>query len=142
MKNIIKFSLIGALSIFSLAQAADIDTVTVTPNKNELFAHQNYPMRSDEFYKFKREYQLSNGMTLTLSMSDVGSLMYAQLNDQPKERIVATNSNTFLSRQSNLKMHINVRSDDEVSGEVYIPVGVAATDNGNVQLQRVTVSLK
>lgn len=131
MKHLIQFSFIAALAISPLVHAANVDTVTVTPNTAELFTQDRYPMQADEFYKFKRAYTLSNGMTL--SVYDIGSMKYAQLNDGARERIVATSHNTFVSTKSSLQMHINVQSDDEVNGEVFIPSAATLADSGAVQ---------
>ena len=132
MKNLIQLSFIGALTLFSAVQAAEIDKVTVTPDKKEMAAQHRYPMRQDEFYKFKRTYELSNGMTL--SLFNQGNLMYAKLNDQQSERIIANSGSAFSSTKSALKMHIDVMENGEVSGEVFIPVTSVATNNSEGQM--------
>jgi len=143
MKNLIKLSFIGALTMFSATQAsyaAEVDTVTVMPNNSQFLTTNRYPMRSIEFFKFKRVYDLSNGMTLTLSSDS--AVMYARLNDGPKERIVATSTSSFSSTESKLNMHINIQRDDEASGEVYIPVGSATADLDGAHQQYIVASFK
>jgi hypothetical protein len=128
MNKLIVFSLLGALSLSSLAQNSDVNTVTVSPNKEAFIAHHRYPMQADEFYKFKRTYELSNGMTV--SLFNRGSLMYAKVGDQRPERLVATASNTFYSTKSALKLKINLLENGDVNGEAFIPIPAPTANNG------------
>ncbi|MET3108113.1 hypothetical protein AAKU67_002443 [Oxalobacteraceae bacterium GrIS 2.11] len=124
MNNLIKLSIIGALGIFSSVQASEIDRVTVTADKAESSLQQHYPMAESDFYPFLKTYELSNGMTLTLS--NLGSLLVAQLNGGPKEHIVATSRHSFISKTSGLQLQIRLE-DDRVSGEVYLPMTTAVS---------------
>jgi hypothetical protein len=127
MKKLIIFSLLGALSLSSIAQTSDVNTgtatVTVTPKKDVFLAQHRYAMQSDEFYKFKRAYELSNGSTV--SLYNRGSLMYAKLDGGIPERIVATSGNTFFSTKSDLKLKINLLDNGDAIGEAYIPTKIA-----------------
>jgi len=76
-------------------------------------------MSESEFAKFKRTYELSNGNTLSLfSRSD---MKYAKLGDGTWHRIDATSPNSFISKDRQLTMEINLKDDDMVSGYLLMP---------------------
>ena len=126
MKKLILLSFLSALSLAAVAQSTDVNTVTVTPNKADFLAQHRYPMQGDEFYKFKRAYDLSNGMTV--SVYNRGPIMYAKLDNRQPERIVAISSNTFLSTKSDLKLKINVEENGDAHGEAFIPAVASASN--------------
>lgn len=132
MNKLIIFPLLGslslALSLPLLAQNSDVNTVTVSPDRAAFIEQHRYPMQPDEFYKFKRTYELSNGMTV--SLFNHGTFMYAKLNGQRPERLIATGSNTFYSTQSALKLKINLLDNDEARGEVLIPISATPEKKG------------
>ena len=130
MKNIFVCLLTGALSLCAATQAADVETVTVVP-KPVTAGSVHYPMMPDEFYKFIQVYTLSNGMELALFSK--GPVMYAKLNEQAPERIIATAPNAFQSNNSKLKVRIDLTDNDEVSGEAYIPVRTVNMANSDEQ---------
>jgi hypothetical protein len=92
--------------------------ISGTPLNHE--GMQIYPQMSEsEFTKFKRTYELSNGNTLALfSRSD---LKYAKIGDGNWHRIVATGPNSFISKDRQLQMEINVQNDETVSGYLLMP---------------------
>jgi len=126
MKKLFIVSLLSVLPLSVMAQESSINanikldnnTVTVTPKKSDFLGQRRYPMRSDEFYKFQRCYELSNGSTVTLYSR--GPIMYAKINDGQAERLTATSRNTFYSSKTILKLKINLLDNDEVSGEAYL----------------------
>ena len=118
MNKLFLFPLLGALSLSSVAQTLNANTVNVTANR-EIELNHRYPMMPDEFYKFVGTYDLSNGMSL--SMFNRGSFLYAQLNDQLRHRIVATTPDTFVSMDKQLKIKVDLDENGEASGEVYLP---------------------
>jgi len=130
MKKIL-FIFVGTLSLSALAQTTDNETVTVRPKLDYSLTGSHYPMQHDEFYKFVRVYELSNGMQI--SLYECGRAFCAKLNERTPERIVATASNNFHSTASNLRMHIVVDGSDKASGEVVIPSAYLATANSGDQ---------
>ena len=119
MKKLIILSFLSAVSLTSFAQSDDVTTVTVTPNKSAFLTTHRYAMQGDEFYKFQRAYDLSNGSTVSLYKR--GPLMYAKLDGRAPERIVATSGNTFYSTKSDLKLKIHLHEDGAANGEVFLP---------------------
>jgi len=126
MKKLIILSFLSALSLGAIAQTSDVNTVTVTPKNADFAAQHRYPMQGDEFYKFKRAYELSNGMTV--SLYNRGPMMYAKLDNRQPERIVATSSNTFFSTKSDLRLKIHLDDNGEAHGEAFIPAVASASN--------------
>ncbi|PRC94852.1 hypothetical protein [Solimicrobium silvestre] len=140
MNKLFVFSFLSALSLSSLAQTSNVETITMTADKEGMLRAQKYTMLPDEFYNFVGTYELSNGMTLSLYSRS--SEMFAQLNNQARLRIIATASNSFISLDRQLKMRIDLDQNGEASGEVYIPVPspvIASSDNGNQQFKVLTL---
>ncbi|PRC93508.1 hypothetical protein S2091_1895 [Solimicrobium silvestre] len=87
-------------------------------------------MSDDEFYKFKQTYELSNGNTLSLFSRFNNK--YAKLGDGTWHRIVATGPNSFVSKDHQLKMEINLQNDDKVSGYLLMPAASPAVAGNDV----------
>lgn len=120
MRTMIVFSLLSALSLPVLAQSSDVNSVTIKPHITNPTAQQHYYMSPDEFGRFVATYDLSNGMSLSLYYK--GFTMYAKLNNEFPDRLVATSMNSFESKDSMLRIHINLSNEGEASGEVQIPI--------------------
>jgi hypothetical protein len=118
MKRLIVISAISMLSLAVSAQtASDVDTVKISADQSIYLPSQTYRMGSDEFYKFKGAYSLSNGMTL--SLFERGRSMYAQIDGQDKHQIVATAANAFVAKDLQLKMRIDLQENGEPKGELF-----------------------
>lgn len=115
MRTMIVFSLLSALSLPVLAQSSDVSSVTIKPE-----VKQHYRMNLDEFGQFVAIYDLSNGMSIALY--NRGNNMYAKLSNEFPERIFATSGNSFESKESLLKIRIDLKDNGEVGGEVQIPI--------------------
>lgn len=72
-----------------------------------------------DYADYVREYNLSNGMTMRVFPR--GLSMYASLDNGAWHKLVATQGNTFVALDRQLKMHIDL-VDDEASGEVLLVV--------------------
>lgn len=120
MRTMIVFSLLSALSLPVLAQSSDVSSVTIKPHSIKPEVQQHYRMSPDEFGQFVATYDLSNGMSITLF--NRGFNLYAKLSNESPERIVAMSGNSFVSKESLLKIRIDLKDDGEVGGEVQIPI--------------------
>jgi hypothetical protein len=124
MKKLAICALLSVLSFPVVAQEdKKVESVTITDsNLRIIVPSKRYRMLPEEFYNFKGSYDLSNGMTL--SLSDRGSRMYAKLNNQDWHQIVAIAENAFVALDEKLKMRIDLKDNGEVSGEVLIAVAL------------------
>lgn len=120
MRTMIVFSLLSALSLPVLAQSSDVNSVTIKAHSTNPEVKKHYRMSPDEFGQFVATYDLSNGMSLTLF--NRGSILYAKLSNESAERIVATSGNSFESKESLLKVRIDLKDNGDVGGEVQIPI--------------------
>jgi|GEM_PF-2393891 len=127
------FTAYFALPAVAMAQDARPPEVNISGVPLNHDANHNYPIMSEyEFAKFKRTYELSNGDTLTL-LSQF-NMKYAKLGDGNWHRIDATASNSFVSRDRKLKMEINLKDDDTVSGYLWMPAAPPAVAGNDVTL--------
>ncbi|MES2150842.1 MAG: hypothetical protein V4508_13755 [Pseudomonadota bacterium] len=106
MKHTILFLMLGALSLAATAQDP-AESITVQGHKPQ--AAPRYHMYADEFAEFKGGYELSNGKTLYLLT--VGTLMYAQVDDQRRQRIVATGPHSFIALEPAQPMSMRIERD-------------------------------
>jgi hypothetical protein len=126
MKKLVICALLSVLA-FPVAAQEDkkLESVTITDsNLRIIVPSKRYRMMPEEFYNFKGSYDLSNGMTLTLS--DRGYRMYAKLNNQEWHQIVAIAENAFVALDEKLKMRIDLKDNGDVGGEVLIAVPLAS----------------
>lgn len=134
MRTMIALSLLSALSLPALAQNDDINSVTIKSHPNK-----HYRMSPDEFERFVATYDLSNGMSISLYYK--GFTMYAKLNNEFPDRLVATSLNTFESKDSALKIRIDLNDFGDASGEVQIPI-VSSALAGNKATSYMVVALR
>ncbi|MFC5473923.1 hypothetical protein [Paraherbaspirillum soli] len=139
MKHIVLILILSALSLTAAAQtASDNQTVEVTgPTLRIDLPSQYHRMQPEEFYDYMRSYDLSNGMTLNLFYR--GRQMYAEVEDQGRHEIVSTASNVFVALDKQLKMTINLRGDNDASGELLMVVPAQHLANGGVIGERLMV---
>lgn len=135
MKKLIVMSTLSLLSLTVSAQtSAEVDTVKISADQSIYLPSQAYGMRSDEFYKFKGAYSLSNGMTL--SLFERGRTMYAQIDGQDRHQIIATAANAFVAKDQQLKMRIDLKENGDASGELFYRVSVQVSAETQVPQQR------
>lgn len=136
MKKILLVSLLGLTTLIASAQsnpATDTITVPAPSLKIEVPEHLRR-MDSDEFYVYKGAYDLSNGKVLTLSQR--GSQMYAEVEDEGMHRIVATAANAFVALDRQLQMKIDIHDDGSVDGELLMVVPAKQLADGSYSQAR------
>jgi len=124
MKKLILLALVSATSFVlpatAMAQEAKTPEVNISGPSLTLKGDQTvHYMDETEFAKFERAYDLSNGDTLSLFSRS--NRKFAKLGDGRWHAIVATGHNSFMSKDRQLKMEINLQSEDEVSGYLLMP---------------------
>jgi hypothetical protein len=141
MKNLTLLALAGAATLVAtfvspvVAMAQDVKPPEVNISGVHVKRDENPMTRymsEYEFTKFKRTYELSNGDTLSLFSRS--NLKYAKLGDGNWHSIVATGSNSFVSMDHQLKMEINLKDDETVSGYLWIPASSPAVAGNDVTL--------
>lgn len=151
MKKIVLFSIISALSLVTMAQTSTtqtpamqdesaVDTVNLSPGNRITLPERRYYMSPDQFYDFKGSYSLANGMTLSMYSTSFG-LMYARLNNQESHRIIATEANTFVALDKQLKMHIDLKDNGDAGGYVLMALPSQISANGDVIGDRLVVGI-
>lgn len=140
MKALMLFSILGALSLSAAAQTAQDpadpqqQVVPVKGNEYRIDLPSNHhKMWPSDYYNYINHYSLSNGMTLSISKH--GDSMYASVDDTP-HKIAAIAPNTFVALDKQLKMHINLLDNGDVSGDVLMVVPAQKLSDGTVQGER------
>ena len=124
MKHSILFILSGALALACSAQTLGDVEVTV-PGKKAAPVVATYKMWPEELKPFKGEYFLSNGMTLFVTGQ--GRRMFAQVDRQTRREVVATAPGKFVALDRKLSMHIDLKDNGDVGGELSFVNEAAAT---------------
>jgi len=133
MKNLVLSSLLGLMALAANAQTAPNDTtVTISGPKSDVMEHVR-PMPADEFNRFAGSYELSNGNSLALFTR--GLKKYAALHGESWHELVATSANSFVAKDSQLKIDIYRDDNGAVHGDVYIPINVAQTADGRTGVE-------
>ncbi|RZT04373.1 hypothetical protein SAMN05216319_3845 [Duganella sp. CF402] len=83
-----------------------------------------------ESREFRGTYELSNGQLLTLTA--VGNIMYGEVGEQGRHRMVATRHNTFVALDRKLQVRIDRGQDGETSGEVLVAVPMRIAETGEI----------
>ncbi|WP_295751394.1 hypothetical protein [Undibacterium sp.] len=140
MNKLFVISALSVLSFVASAQTAtEVETVRISGEQSIVLPSETYAMRSDEFYKFKGSYSLSNGMSL--SLFERGRSMFAQIDDQERHQIVATASNAFVAKDQQLKMRIDLKDNGEVGGELFYLAPTQASTEGQLPHQKLMVAV-
>ena len=140
MKKLIAISVLSALSFAAYAQtSSDVATVEISGDKSINLPSKIYRMDSDEFYKFKGSYFLSNGMTL--SLFERGRTMFARIDNQDRHQIVASASNAFVAKDLQLKMRIDLADNGDVSGELTYVVPSQINAENQVTKQKLVTAV-
>ena len=121
MKKIILVGILALSSVAALAQSGTDNQGNVTVSgvspKYDL-ANGVRPMSADEFGRFAGSYDLANGKSLSLFSR--GLKKYAVVEGGARHEIVATRANTFVSKDQQLKMTIDLADNGDASGELLI----------------------
>ncbi len=126
MKKLIFAALLAAATTGAGAQStpstSEEERVTVTRPSSIRIEVPEHIRRftSEEFRPYKAVYDLSNGSTVTLSR--VGSHMYAEIDALGRHEIVGTASNAFVALDRQLKLRIDLGGDSGASGELLMVV--------------------
>jgi hypothetical protein len=115
MKTVIFVAILGALGLAGGAQADDGHGADKAPQAGirRVWIENLQP--------YQREYQLSNGETVTLTKR--GNLMYAYLSSGPWHRVEATGRGSFAALDGSLKLHVDLRDDETVQGWLSLAPG-------------------
>ncbi len=113
MKTVIFVAMLGALA--GGAQAEDGQGADKAPHAGirRVWIENLQP--------YQREYQLSNGETVTLTKR--GNLMYAYLSSGPWHRVEATGRGSFAALDGSLTLHVDLRDDETVQGWLSLAPG-------------------
>jgi hypothetical protein len=129
MKKLVLLAVLGAMALTAVAQTAPKDeTVTISGSKAESM-QQTRSMTPAEFYQFTGSYALSNGDSLALFTR--GQKKYAALHGEAWHEIVATSANSFVAKDSQLKIDIYREEDGLVHGDLYLPKAGTQTADGS-----------
>ncbi|MFZ6748099.1 hypothetical protein [Undibacterium sp. Ren11W] len=140
MKQLFAISVLSMLPFLASAQtAADVETVNISGDQSIHLPSQIYRMSSDEFYKFKGAYSLSNGMSL--SLFERGRAMYARIDGQDQHQIIASAANSFVAKDLQLKMRIDLNDNGEASGELFYLLPSQVSADNQVVKQRWVVAV-
>lgn len=115
MKSVIFAVMVGALGLAGGAQAEDGQGADKVPPKSVR------RVWIENLQPYQREYQLSNGETVTLTQR--GNLMYASLSSGPWHRVEATGRGSFEALDGSLKLHVDLKDDETVAGWVSLAPG-------------------
>lgn len=93
-----------AFSAFAIAQTAPVtESVTISSVREKIeLPSQVYKIRSAEFNDVKGQYDLENGMILTVQST--GRRMYAEMDNMSKVELVAAAPNIFVAKNKQLKL--------------------------------------
>ena len=122
MKQLLLFVAMGLLAVS--AQAQEVDQVRVAGQKVAT-PLPHYKMWKDDFKPFKGEYTLSNGLILAVSSS--GQKKFAQVGNLGRHEIVPVGPDRFEALDAKLSLHIDLRENGEVGGELSYYDDVPAT---------------
>lgn len=142
MKAIIVASILAVIASTANAQSAgDSNTVTINAAGPVItLPAAARPMTSSEFGKFTGSYSLSNGKSLTLFVR--GSAKYAAIEGEGSHILVAKSGNSFVAKDKQLAMTIELHDHAEPSGEVLIAVPGERLANGEMSQKVVKLSMQ
>lgn len=91
-------------SAFAIAQTVPVtESVTISSVREKIeLPSQVYKIRSAEFNDVKGQYDLENGMILTVQST--GRRMYAEMDNMSKVELVAAAPNIFVAKNKQLKL--------------------------------------
>jgi hypothetical protein len=128
MKKFALLFILGAAALPSFAQTAPADSMVTISGAKSGMKEQVRAMPADEFNQFTGSYELANGDSLALFTR--GQKKYAALHGDAWHEIVATSANSFVAKDSRLKLDIYREDDGSVHGDVYLPKNDTQTADG------------
>jgi len=141
MKTLLLLPMLGALALSAAAQTSQEQAdpqqqvVPVKGNEARIDLPDHYhKMWPNDYSAYLKTYSLSNGMAL--SIFSRGDTVYATV-DHIWHRIVATSPDTFVALDKQLKMHIQLLENDEVSGDLLMVVPAQRLSDGSVLGEKV-----
>jgi hypothetical protein len=112
------------------AQPSD-DSVTIPAPRLAIDQpERHYYIDPKESREFRGTYELSDGQQLRLTA--VGNIMYGEVGEQGRHRLVATRHNTFVAVDRKLQVRIDRGRDGETSGEVLMAVPMQIAETGEM----------
>lgn len=140
MNKLFVAALISAFSFAASAQTVNgSDTVTITsPGPVISLPSQPRIMSQLEFSKFVGTYELSNGQTLSLFVR--GNAKYAALKGEASHELVAKSGNSFVAKDRQLAVTIDLHDMAEPGGEVLMrePGSALASDDKGGHIVRLS----
>lgn len=121
MKRLLLSSILGVLSVCAFAQTdQELRSVRVSPDLRIELPSKVHRVWPEDFDKYRRIYELSNGQTMTMDMEPGPGVrkMYAKVSGGPPTEIVAASPHEFVALNKRLKITLDPASLAERRGEV------------------------
>jgi hypothetical protein len=129
LKAFIFASLLSIIASTASAQPVDDNTVTINAAGPAItLPSEPRVMTPSDFGKFAGSYTLSNGKTLSLFVR--ASTKYAVIEGGPMHALVATSGNSFVAKDKQLALTIELHDHGDATGEVLIAVPGERLANG------------
>lgn len=120
-----------AATLGTQAQTSDESVKILAPRLTIDLPERHYYIDPQESREFRGTYELSNGQLLTLS--GVGNIIYAEVGEQGRHRMVASRHNTFVALDRKLQVRIDRGQDGEAGGEVLMAVPMRIAETGEIE---------
>jgi hypothetical protein len=141
MKRLLLSSILGVLPVCALAQTDQgLRSVRVSPDLRIELPSKIHQVWPEDFDKYRRTYDLSNGQTMTMEMEPGPGVrkMYAKVSDGPPTEIVAASPSVFVALNKRLKITLDPaslaeRRGEVLRGELLMVVPERAARQGNAQ---------
>jgi hypothetical protein len=140
MKQFIAASLFGLFALGASAQSVtDGNTVTINGAGPAItLPAEPRIMSAQEFGKFVGSYELANGKTLSLFVR--GDLKFAAIKGEASHVLVAKSGNTFVAKDKQLAVTIDLHENSDVTGEVLIAAAGERLADGKTDSKVVRVA--
>lgn len=120
-----------AATLGTQAQPSDESVTIPAPRLTIDQPQRHYYIDPKESLEYRGTYELSDGQVLTLSA--VGNVMYGEVGEQGRHRLVATRHNTFVAMDRKLQVRIDRSQDGEAGGgEVLMAVPMRIAETGEI----------
>jgi hypothetical protein len=119
-----------AATLGTQAQPSD-ESVTIPARRLTIdLPERHYYIDPVALREFRGAYELSNGQLLTLS--GTGNILYGEVGEHGRHRMVATGHNTFVALDRKLQVRIDRGQDGEGGGEVLMAVPMRIAETGEI----------
>lgn len=141
MKTLIVASVLGFAALTASAQSAPGgNTVTITGNQPAIVLPESpQAMSTQEFGKYTGSYELADGSSIALFT--VAGVRYAAIHGEARHALVAKSANSFVAKDRQLAVTIDMHDDGSVSGEVLKAVPAEKVAAGQEQQRVVSVAI-